>query len=286
MKRDWSHQSKDSKSYQPKDDGAFVDELARSQVPGQESVIPCHLPVGSLLCDLEDQFQRLVSPARVKDMGKRGIDFQALGTVEVWVYPQNRIDYGKEKLFRGFDVRRGAWQSPFDADVDFFDIALKPLRMVHYGYLRDMQESLVSTAPEYGALASSNSAWEGVVIRPQASILDRWGRRVILKWKNPKFDEVKPPREPKDVESPDAADIEAILRYCTVERMAHVVAHLSEGGVVLDIRNTGDVIREFIADVRREATDLTDTQAHLLGKVVPGKARVLFHESFLSGVGA
>ena len=229
---------------------------------------------------------------RVRNANPKGKDVTYFGE---WFGPgmQKRINYGDARDFRGFDVWRGAWCCPDEVDQDFGALNLAVAARVYTGALTDMPEGLPVTAPDciladWGIAPETNakpgSSWEGVVIRPLYSLRDRWGNRIIAKWKNPRFDEVRNPRAPKDAEDGiHPTDREAILRYCTAERMNHVVSHLSEGDTTLDIRATGTVIREFIADLRREAADLTPEQVKLMGKVVVGEARALFHEYLSEG---
>lgn len=231
---------------------------------------------------------------RVRSANPEGKDVTYFGE---WFGPgiQKRIDYGNTRDFRGFDVWRGSWGCPDEVDQDFGVVTLGVAARIYTGDLADMPKSVVATAPDCilvdrGPAPETNakpgSSWEGVVIRPLYSLRDRWGNRIIAKWKNPRFDEVRAPLAPKDTgDGINPTDREAILRYCTAERMHHVVSHLSEGGATLDISATGTVIREFIADLRREATDLSPEQVHLIGKVAVGEARLLFHE-YLSGGGA
>lgn len=215
--------------------------------------------------------------ARVRAANPDGEDVSYHGE---WFGPriQKGIDYGAERRFLGFDVwrRDGSWLD-HEAMVDAFGgIGLYTAPVVHRGPIDSMSgvEWLKAQCTSVGVIKDGN-LWEGTVVRPPVTLRDRRGNLLIAKLKNPAFDEKRPPKEPRP--GPDGADVEAVLAYCTEERLRHVLTGLREAGVdTSSTRSTGDVIRAYVADVIREATDLTESQRSTIGKVVPGEARRLY----------
>ena len=220
--------------------------------------------------------------ARVRAANPEGDDVSYHGE---WFGPriQKGIDYGAERRFLGFDVWRqgGNWQDRADAQESFEAIGLAMVPIVYAGPLYSQDLEGLRARPTAVGAARDGNLWEGVVIRPSVTLRDRWGNLLIAKLKNPAFDEKRPPKEPRP--GADDTDVEAVLAYCTPERLRHVLTGLREAGVdTSSVRSTGDVIRAYVADVMREATDLTPSQRSTIGKVVPGEAKRLYF-SLLEG---
>lgn len=200
-----------------------------------------------------------------------------------WFGPriQKGIDYGAERRFAGFDVWRhaGNWLDRADAEECFKAIGLPMVPVVWSGPIYGQDISPLRARVTVLGAQKDGNLWEGVVLRPAVTLRDRHGDLLMAKLKNPVFEERRPPKEPSA--GPSSVDIDAVRAYCTEERLRHVLTGLRESGVdVTTPSTTGDVIRAYIHDVLREATDLTDAQRSLVGRVVPGEVRRM-HFSFM-----
>lgn len=96
---------------------------------------------------------------------------------------------------------------------------------------------------------------EGVVIKPVSSLYFANGERIIIKNKNPKFEEFeKKDKKPKEevVYSDDCNKcLSEIENYCTEARLGNVISHLGE----LDMpKQMGMLIKEYSMDVIDEFT--------------------------------
>ncbi len=204
-----------------------------------------------------------------------------------WFGPgiQKGIDYGKERRFAGFDICFGKnWADPYEVHEFFAKMDLPTVPIVYRGPMeQEYIDNLRGWTTRVGMQKEGN-VWEGVVITPPRILRDRWGGRLIAKAKNPTFSEVaRAPKEPKPGVAQE--DVDALLAYCTPERLRHVLTALREQGVdVTTQKTTGEVIRAMIEDVLREATDLTVAQRSIAGKILPAEAKRLYFTSI--GLGA
>ncbi len=223
--------------------------------------------------------------AKVRAANPDGEDVTYFGE---WFGPriQKGIDYGTERRFLGFDVWRhaGSWLDFINAKSAFREIGLETVPVVFSGPIQPADMASMRVQPTMAGTQKNGNLWEGVVIRPPVTLRDRHGELLMAKLKNPAFEERAPrePREPHPGITPE--DAAAVAAYCTPERLRHVLTGLREAGEdVGSVKATGAVIKAMVADVLREATDLTEAQRSAVGKVVPGEARRLFFEAIQAG---
>lgn len=214
-------------------------------------------------------------------------DCQTVTIFGEWFGPgiQKGIDYGTERRFAGFDICfANGWADPYRARDFFAKMELPTVPVVYRGPMEQEYIDNLRGWPTHIGVQKEGNTWEGVVITPTRVLKDRWGNRLIAKAKNPNFSEVaRGPKEPK----PGIAqkDVDAILAYCTPERLRHVLTALRERGVdVTTQKTTGEVIRAMVEDVLREATDLTVAQRDIAVKVLPAETKRLYFTSI--GLGA
>lgn len=186
-----------------------------------------------------------------------------------------RIDYGNEKYFRVYDVMIDeVFLNPDDVEDVAGNLGFEILPIVYSGY--NYLPSLEKVAAELTSVGTprEGNAREGIVVRPTIRLKDKRGKWVIAKVKNPAFEEILP--EPKDNPGIPEDVRSKILRYATEERLTHVLTRMREEGIELTIEVTGDVIHRFVADVIKEAEDMTDEEKKSIGKVIPSEAKKLY----------
>ncbi len=100
---------------------------------------------------------------------------------------------------------------------------------------------------------------EGVVIRPVEEFTDRWGGRILSKYKNPKFGEQKTPRSVDPEENKKRLAAKNIAEEFTVPmRLDHVLAALCADGTFADSdgvptkKHIRFIIPAMQADIRAE----------------------------------
>ena len=187
----------------------------------------------------------------------------------------NRIDYGNDKYFRIFDVMVDDVfldQSDVEDVSQNLGFATMPVVYSGYNYLPALKKT--ATKLTCVGIPREKNLLEGVVVRPTIRLKDKRGRWIIAKVKNPGFDEIRP--EPKVVPGVPEDTKDKILRYATEERLNHVLLRMREEGVKLTVEATGDVIRRFVADVVKEAEDMTEEDKKFIGKLIPSEAKKLY----------
>jgi hypothetical protein len=94
---------------------------------------------------------------------------------------------------------------------------------------------------------------EGVVLRPPFEVTTNNGERICAKHKREDFAEHKSPRstsvEPEVLENAEAIAEE----WCVMNRLHHVIQHLTINGVAPTMSDMGKIVHEMVADIYREA---------------------------------
>lgn len=96
-----------------------------------------------------------------------------------------------------------------------------------------------------------NNFAEGVVIKPISDLRFANGERIIIKNKNPKFNEFEKSEKKPDVVYSDAVNalVSAVGEYVTEARLGNVMSHIGE----LDMpKQFGLLLKEYCADVLEE----------------------------------
>lgn len=127
---------------------------------------------------------------------------------------------------------------------------------------------------------------EGVVIRPVEELRFANGERVIIKNKNPKFNEFEKKEKKPDVVHSDSCNTlkEAVKDYITEARLGNVVSHIGE---IEMPKQMGLLIKEFSADVIEEFTkdhpeylELESNEQKVVNKVINAEAVNLIKTKF------
>jgi len=94
---------------------------------------------------------------------------------------------------------------------------------------------------------------EGVVLRPPFEVTTNNGERICAKHKREDFSEHKSKRS-LDVDPAVLENAEAIAEeWCVMNRLHHVIQHLTVNGVSPTMSDMGKIVHEMIADIYREA---------------------------------
>ena len=196
------------------------------------------------------------------DLDALGVKFLALGHPCVVVYGEvyggqmqgMKDTYGPSLRFVVFDVKIvDAWLSVPQAE----DVAAKlGLEFVPYVKCPATLEELNSWRDADSVQAKHNGILEprkreGIVIRPLIELTKNDGSRIMAKHKRDEFMETKTPREVDPAKRKVLTEAQEIAdEWVTPMRIRHVLDHLGISNPVMEA--TGDVIRETIADIRRE----------------------------------
>jgi len=97
---------------------------------------------------------------------------------------------------------------------------------------------------------------EGIVIRTIHESLDSFGERIMAKHKRKEYRETRVPIEVKKEQDEKFNDaIEFTKQFVVPMRLEHVLDKMRADNIVVDLRNTGEVISRMIEDVRIEEGD-------------------------------
>jgi len=128
----------------------------------------------------------------------------------------------------GYDVVPLLYEGPFDEEI------LRPMTICE------------------STLAKSNGfdgqMTEGIVLRTRKTFFDNQMDRILIKFKNPAFEELKSAREQKEVVEIIGLD-GFVDEWVTDERLTHVLTHLGDNPGV------GDIIKEINLDIQKECND-------------------------------
>jgi len=102
----------------------------------------------------------------------------------------------------------------------------------------------------------NNHTREGDVLRTPIEVQTNNGERIMAKHKNTEFAETKTPRAVKAEKHVVLEAAKAIAEeWVTPRRLEHVIDHLASTGVLcLGLESTGAVIKEMLADVKKESS--------------------------------
>lgn len=167
--------------------------------------------------------------------------------------------YGKELKFVAFDVRvGGSWLNVPSAE----DVAKKlGLEFVWYTQTTTDIESLDKVRLQFSEQAKRNGCGddkmqEGVVLRPLIELKKNNGARIIAKYKNDAFSEVRSPR-PVGEKLRILEDANKISdEWVTEMRLTHVLDAFPDA----NMEQTADIIKAMIDDVIKESkNELVDS---------------------------
>lgn len=212
---------------------------------------------------------------------------------------QKGVQYTTEgKDLRIFDIRH-----PEGYFLDWDDVLemckqvkLKTVPEVFRGKIRSMDklneflDVNSQTAIENGVEKEDNIA-EGVVIKPLKEKLDRYGHRLIVKYKSAKWAETAqgPKKNKVYTEMTDeevavhSAARELADKVCTPGRVATIVEHITrDGNTELSMKRTGDFLKEFIKDVQEEFSEVYEKldrrDANIYNKKINSQASLLWRQ--------
>jgi Rnl2 family RNA ligase len=159
-----------------------------------------------------------------------------------WLSWDNVVDVATNL---GYDVVPVLYEGPFDKE------AIRPLTIA---------DSTVAARNGFPGQTT-----EGVVIRTKNVYFDNQGERVVGKFKNPAFEELKSAKEGRTVAATPANVSEFVEEWVTDNRLDHVLGHLG------DNPNIGDILKEMSKDVQEEADGKWQQVAEDAGLLSNGK---------------
>lgn len=209
-----------------------------------------------------------------------------------------RDTYGDALKFVAFDVLKGErgkdgdgeWLNVPDACVIACSLSLE---FVHFERgpntleFMDKCRDMTSVQAKRNGIDGDKVA-EGVVLKPITEQRDHRGNRVHYKHKRKEWSETRTPREVDPAQTKVLESARAVAdEYVVPERLKHVIGHLEARlQREVDIKDTGDIIREMIADIKKESMpgeiDFTQ-EAH---RAIGTKAAQLFKKSFTDKLNA
>lgn len=174
--------------------------------------------------------------------------------------------YGPTLKFIGFDVRIGdRWLSVPQAH-EFVEKA--GLEFVPYEFVETTEEALNYERDRDSIVAIRRGMGpghirEGVVLRPPVEVTLNNGERICAKHKRDEFREHATPRKIENVEEQRILEEASAVadEWCVMNRLHHVIQHLTVDGVEPPMERMRDIIREMTQDIYREAA----------GEIVPSK---------------
>lgn len=206
---------------------------------------------------------------------------------------QKGVKYKDEKDFRVFAIRDPEenymdWDliETICEEVGFKTVTVLLRGRVELADLEKIIDQNSQTAIENGIEKEENTH-EGVVITPLKMRRDRRGNWLRAKYKSQKFAENAKQPKVKKVSPEKAALQEAAREFsecvCTEGRMFTIIEHITrEGDAEIHIERTGEFLREFVNDVRKEHDDvykeLDKKQAQTYNKIVSQYASRLWQD--------
>lgn len=180
---------------------------------------------------------------------------------EVYGPGVQKLTYGlKEKSFAVFDIKLYGYYEDHKTVCDITSkLGLEVVPTLYIGEPNlDVLNELRSGDDPIAANNGVKHKREGIVIKPTRTLYNKYHERIIAKHKDPEFEErtsLQMPTTPKEVPVNFESITAFVDEFATVERLNHALSHLHEAGVeATDVRQTGDVIRAMIEDVKKEAT--------------------------------
>jgi len=183
--------------------------------------------------------------------------------------------YGKNSDFILFDIRvEDMWLS-FDKTIALG--GQLGLQVVDSVIIDATPEEVMRVARLPSTIAAKKEMGEhlreGLVLHPLEEFTSNNGSRVIAKYRNPEYDEVKTPRAIDDpAKLKVLTEAKAIAEeWVTAGRLSHLMSNPTKYGLPADPdkKDTGDVIKAMIADVEKESkgeTVITDAVKKAIGE--------------------
>lgn len=199
---------------------------------------------------------------------------------------QKGIDYCPEHCFYAFDILvtdtagKTEWIGVDECNAIFEKFGLFYNKELFRGTLDECLAyspvfiSTIGTRLGYPEIEDNFA--EGVVIKPVEPLFMANGERIIIKNKNPKFEEFEK-KDKKPKEAPVYSDtcnkcIEEVGNYCTESRLNNVISHLGE---IEMPKQTGLVLKEYSIDTidefRRdhpEYDSLDSSEQKVINKII------------------
>jgi Rnl2 family RNA ligase len=176
---------------------------------------------------------------------------------------QKGVDYGKERLFRIFDIEIGGrWLSARQVEMFLDNLDILHLMVPVLGYADSLEEALAFNVKLNSVLGEQseelNNIMEGGVIKPYEKVIrSPEGSTFYIKKKNDEFKEkssAKPVKDPTEGHTPEVvAWREAFYQYLNDHR---VQAVFSKHGEIQKSSQLGEYIRWTVQDA--EETFLTE----------------------------
>lgn len=180
----------------------------------------------------------------------------------------NRIFYSPKREFYGFDIyipTEGGYLPPMTS-IELFNEAgifcaenLFVSTLDECLKLNPVFESTIGTRLGYDKV--ENNFAEGYVFKPVEPVYFNSGERVIIKHKNPKFQEVqkarKVPKEPVATSEDFNKIFNIVTGYVNESRLENCKSHLGEIEIPKDF---GKLIKEFVQDVFGEFMENEDNK--------------------------
>lgn len=180
----------------------------------------------------------------------------------------DRIAYSPKREFYGFDIyipTEGGYLSPLQSIPLFNEAGIFCAENLFMGTLDEclklnpVFESTISTRLGYEKIEGNMA--EGYVLKPVVPAYFRNGERIIIKHKNPKFQEVQKTRKvpAAPVESSDKYKslFKIVTGYVNEARVENCKSHLGEITLPKDF---GKLLGEFAKDVIEEFTESHGTE--------------------------
>jgi Rnl2 family RNA ligase len=206
---------------------------------------------------------------------------------------QKGVSYGTEKQFYVIDIYDDSLERWFHRDnVESIcnSLGLKVVPCLYRGKpdieIFNQWYQANSTVGFNNGVEGENIC-EGIVVKPLVPCTtDRFGNRLIAKYKNEKWAE-KAKQKVNDKEPTDnTAYNHLVAVYVNHNRLDHVIQHLTEDGKITSVNLTaaGEVVREMINDVMKEADqeDLFGIDPKRVGKFIGPATIKLFKEKLIN----
>lgn len=183
---------------------------------------------------------------------------------------QKGVKYCDQKDFRVFDVVKPDgtycdWEDVVEIcrKVGFKTVPVLLEGRVTLDDLNALMNKNSQTAIENGFNLENNIA-EGVVVKPLKAKLDKHGNPLRAKFKSEKWAENAKAPKVKRAPNPDMIELQKEAKdfadaVVTEGRVATIVEHITrDGNTTVDVKRTGEFLREFINDLMKEYKELYD----------------------------
>lgn len=178
----------------------------------------------------------------------------------------NRVDYGQGKHFTFFDaydldLQQWLIWDDFNKLCKDLGLDIAPVLCTGAPKLSVFERLLKINSPQgqiNGVPEDQENLMEGIVVKGLYSQKDRFGERIITKFKVGKFAEIKEKKE-KKVDKQDAKrydlSLEIAEKYMTEGRLENILEKLRLDNLPISIKITGELIRRVQQDVLDDLSD-------------------------------